>query len=133
MANWMKILRIDHIVLTVKDIPITVAFYERVLGLQHVIFDGHYHALHFGSQKINLHPAANEYPPHADKPLPGSGDLCFIASGRIEDVIKNLQLQGVDIEHGPVPQIGAAGKMMSVYFRDPDRNLIEVACYSNSF
>lgn len=125
----MTIVQIDHVVLTVKDIPRSVAFYQRVLGLQHVLFEGHYHALHFGSQKINLHPAGNEYQPHARKPIPGSGDLCFIASGPIEDVTEYLRLQGIDIEQGPVPQVGALGEMMSVYFRDPDENLIEVACY----
>jgi catechol 2,3-dioxygenase-like lactoylglutathione lyase family enzyme len=125
----MTILQIDHLVLTVKDIEVALAFYTRVMGLNHVIFDGHYHALHFGSQKINLHPAGNEYQPHARTPVPGSGDLCFIASGRIEDVITELRLRGVEIEYGPVPQTGATGRMRSVYFRDPDENLIEVACY----
>jgi catechol 2,3-dioxygenase-like lactoylglutathione lyase family enzyme len=80
----MKILHIDHLVLTVKDMAETVAFYERVLGLRHVVIDGQYHALHCGSQKLNLHAAGNEYPPHAARPLPGSADLCFVASGRIE-------------------------------------------------
>ena len=125
----MKILQIDHIVLTVKDIPRSVDFYERVLGLRHMIFEGQLHALHFGSQKINLHQAGNEFQPHARKPAPGSADLCFIASGSLEDVIDQLRLSGVDIEHGPVPQTGATGEMTSVYFRDPDENLIEVACY----
>jgi len=125
----MTILQIDHLVVTVKDIEVTVAFYTRVLRLNHVIFDGHYHALHFGSQKINLHPAGNEYQTHARTPVPGSEDLCFIASGRIEDVITELRLRGVEIEYGPVPQTGATGGMRSVYFRDPDENLVEVACY----
>jgi catechol 2,3-dioxygenase-like lactoylglutathione lyase family enzyme len=126
----MQSLRIDHVVLTVKDVPITVAFYERVVGLRHVVFDWQFHALQFGSQKINLHPAGNEYVPHACKPQPGSEDLCFVASGTIEDVTTNLRLQCVEIEHGPVQQTGAAGEMMSVYFRDPDGNLIEIACYA---
>lgn len=125
----MTILQIDHLVLTVKDIDVSVAFYKRVLGLNHVIFDGHCHALHFGVQKINLHPAGNEYQPHARAPVPGSADLCFIASGRIEDVISELRLRGVEIENGPTPQTGATGEMRSVYFRDPDENLVEVACY----
>jgi catechol 2,3-dioxygenase-like lactoylglutathione lyase family enzyme len=124
----MDILQLDHVVLTVRSIPMTVDFYEKVLGLRHMIFDGHYHALHLGSQKINLHPVGNENDPHAHTPVPGSGDLCFIASGRIEDVISELRLQGVEIEQGPVPQTCAAGEMMSVYFRDPDKNLVEVAC-----
>lgn len=125
----MTILQIDHLVLTVKDIQVSVAFYTRVLGLNHVIFDGHYHALHFGSQKINLHPAGHEYQPHARTPVPGSADLCFIASGRIQNVITELRLRGVEIESGPMPQTAATGKMRSVYFRDPDENLVEIACY----
>lgn len=125
----MKILQIDHLVLTVKDIEVTVAFYVRVLGLRHVVFDGHYHALHFGSQKINLHPAGNECQPHARIPVRGSGDLCFIASGRIDDVISELQPHGVKIERGPVRQTCAVGEMMSVCFRDPEGSLVEAACY----
>jgi catechol 2,3-dioxygenase-like lactoylglutathione lyase family enzyme len=125
----MKIVQFDHIVLTVQSIPLTVAFYEKVFGLQHVVFEGQHHALHFGSQKINLHSAGNEYQPHAQKPLPGSADFCFVAPGSIEDVVKHLRLQDVEIEQGPVAQTGAAGMMMSVYFRDPDGNLIEIACY----
>jgi catechol 2,3-dioxygenase-like lactoylglutathione lyase family enzyme len=114
----MEILKLDHVVLTVKSIPITVAFYEQVLGLRHVIFDGQYHALHFGSQKINMHLTGNEYQPHARTPVPGSGDLCLIASGTIEDVISDLRSKGVEIAWGPVRQTGGGGEMMSVYFRD---------------
>jgi catechol 2,3-dioxygenase-like lactoylglutathione lyase family enzyme len=128
-VDSMKVEQLDHIVLTVRNIPATLAFYERVLGLRHVIFDEQYHALHFGSQKINLHTSGNEYQPHAQKPLPGSGDFCFVVSGPVVSVVKNLRLEGVEIEHGPVPQTGAAGKMVSVYFRDPDGNLVELACY----
>lgn len=79
-------------------------------------------------RKLICTPAGNEYQPHAQKPVPGSGDLCFIASGQVEDVISRLRLQGVEREQGPVPQTGATGAMMSVYFRDPDENLIEIAC-----
>jgi catechol 2,3-dioxygenase-like lactoylglutathione lyase family enzyme len=125
----MNILQIDHVVLTVKDISATVSFYERVLGMQHVIFEERYHALHFGSQKINLHPAGNEYTPHAARPLPGSGDICFVSSGQIEEITAKLRREGIVVEYGPVAQTGARGEMVSVYFRDPDMNLIEVACY----
>jgi catechol 2,3-dioxygenase-like lactoylglutathione lyase family enzyme len=125
----MNIGQIDHVVLTVKNIDRTVEFYIRILGFNHATFDGHRHALHFGSQKINLHSAGNEYQPHASNPLPGSGDFCFIAAGQIEDVISELRQHGIQIEEGPVRQTGATGEMMSVYFRDPDENLIEVACY----
>ncbi|GAP38025.1 VOC family protein [Piscinibacter sakaiensis] len=125
----MQILALDHLVLTVRDIARTVDFYQHVLGLRHERFEGRYDALHFGQQKINLHPFRAEYHPHADIPAPGTGDLCLIADGRIEDVVQTLQARGVALELGPVERTGARGPMRSVYFRDPDRNLVEVACY----
>jgi catechol 2,3-dioxygenase-like lactoylglutathione lyase family enzyme len=127
----VKIERLDHVVLTVSDMSSTINFYERVLGMRHVIFDDHYNALHFGDQKINLHPYRAEYKPHAYLPAPGTADVCFIGVGSIEDVVAHLKREGVSIEVGPVDQTGAMGSMRSVYFRDPDRNLIEVACYTS--
>lgn len=126
----MKISNIDHLVLTVRDMLKTIEFYERVLGMRHVIFEEKFNALHFGSQKINLHPFRDEYQPHADIPAPGTGDMCLVCEGKIEDVVRELGAHGVSIELGPVAQTGAAGLMTSVYFRDPDKNLIEVASYS---
>lgn len=125
----MQIKAIDHVVLTVRDMQATIDFYQRVLGMKHVVFEGEYNALHFGQQKINLHPFRAEYQPHADIPAPGTGDLCLICDGAIGAVADELRRHGVEIEVGPVPQTGATGQMESVYFRDPDRNLIEVACY----
>ncbi|MGX5843615.1 VOC family protein [Mesorhizobium sp. ArgA1] len=127
----MRIEGLDHVVLTVRDMARTIDFYQRVLGMCHVVFDGSYNALHFGDQKINLHPYCAEYTPHADIPGPGTGDLCFIAAGGIDDIEHELRALGIPIEVGPVGQTGARGAMQSVYFRDPDRNLIEVACYSS--
>jgi catechol 2,3-dioxygenase-like lactoylglutathione lyase family enzyme len=125
----MKIRGIDHVVLTVRDIAATVEFYQRVLGMRHEVFEGQFNALHFGDQKINLHPYRAEYTPHAHTPAPGTGDLCLISEGEIENVIETLRSQRIAIEVGPVDQTGARGRMRSVYLRDPDRNLIEVACY----
>ena len=125
----MKIKGLDHVVLTVRDMAQTIDFYRRVLGMRHVVFDGSYNALHFGNQKINLHPYRGEYTPHADIPAPGTGDLCLIAEGGIDDIVQELGTLEIPIEVGPVDQTGACGAMRSVYFRDPDRNLIEVACY----
>jgi catechol 2,3-dioxygenase-like lactoylglutathione lyase family enzyme len=121
---------IDHVVLTVRDMQATIKFYCEVLGMAHVVFDAHYNALHFGNQKINLHPFRAEYLPHADLPLPGTGDFCFVAAGNIESVVAHLKDCGQVIEVGPVPQTGARGSMTSIYLRDPDRNLIEIACYN---
>lgn len=125
----MRIASIDHLVLTVRDMARTVEFYQRVLGMEHVLFEGHFNALHFGSQKINLHPFRAEYLPHADIPAPGTGDLCLICEGAMAQVVQELTTHGVEIEVGPVEQTGARGPMTSVYIRDPDRNLVEIACY----
>jgi len=120
--------RIDHFVLTVKDIEASCRFYERALGLRRVEFDGRV-ALHFGKQKINLHRAGHEFEPKAKQPAPGSGDFCLIAATPLDDVIAHLKSNGVAIELGPVPKTGALGPMRSVYFRDPDDNLVEVSNY----
>lgn len=125
----MKIDRLDHLVLTVHDIDATLAFYVDVLGMDAVTFGAGRRALGFGQQKINLHPAAAPLEPHAVRPLPGSADLCLITGTPIADVMVHLQGRGVAIEQGPVSRTGATGPIMSVYFRDPDGNLIEVANY----
>lgn len=121
--------RLDHMVLTVRDIEATVAFYSSVLGMRPVTFGKGMRALAFGQQKFNLHPADSPYKPHADKPLPGTADICLVTLSPIEDVIAALQKAGVPVEVGPVPRIGAIGRMNSVYFRDPDNNLVEVSRY----
>jgi len=125
----LKVASIDHLVLTVRDMSKTIEFYQRVLGMRHVVFEGKFNALQFGTQKINLHPFRAEYLPHADIPAPGTGDMCLVCDAEIEDVVRDLAALGVEIELGPVEQTGARGPMSSVYIRDPDKNLIEVACY----
>jgi catechol 2,3-dioxygenase-like lactoylglutathione lyase family enzyme len=125
----MKIDRLDHLVLTVADVAETCAFYERVLGMETVTFGAGRKALAFGQQKINLHQAGKEFEPKAANPTPGSGDLCFIASTPLEAVIEHLKGEGIAIVEGPVPRTGATGPMQSVYFRDPDGNLVEVSNY----
>jgi catechol 2,3-dioxygenase-like lactoylglutathione lyase family enzyme len=119
--------RLDHLVLTVADVDATVAFYERVLGMRAITFGQGRRALEFGRQKINLHPAGHEFEPKAERPTPGSGDLCFISAVALDEVIAHLEACGVAIEEGPVPRTGAVGPMDSVYFRDPDGNLLEVS------
>src|ERR1700757_5483402 len=120
--------RLDHLVLTVASIDATVAFYTSALGMELITF-GERKALAFGQQKINLHQAGKEFEPKAVKPTPGSGDLCFIASTPLAEVIEHLKREGIDIVQGPVPRTGATGPMQSAYFRDPDGNLIEVSNY----
>jgi catechol 2,3-dioxygenase-like lactoylglutathione lyase family enzyme len=121
--------RLDHLVLTVRDLDATCAFYQRVLGMEVVTFAGGRKALNFGRQKINLHQAGHEFEPKADRPTPGSADLCFIAAVPLSHIITHLRACEVAILEGPVPRTGALGDMVSVYFRDPDLNLIEIASY----
>lgn len=125
----MEIQSIDHIVLTVSDLEATVEFYERVLGMRPVTFGENRRALCFGKQRLNLHPAQSPFKPHAANPTPGSADLCFVSLTPMSQVMAHLEKNGIIIEEGPVCRTGALGPMTSVYFRDPDSNLIEVACY----
>jgi len=125
----MRIERLDHLVLTVRDIAATCDFYSTVLGMEVVTFGAGRKALAFGQQKFNLHEAGREFEPKADRPTPGSADLCLIADGSLADVIDHLRARGVPILEGPVKRTGALGPITSVYFRDPDQNLIEVSTY----
>ena len=125
----MRIDRLDHLVLTVADIDATVVFYTRVLGMEAVTFGAGRTALAFGRSKINLHRAGHEFEPKALRPTPGSADLCLIAAGPLEQVIEDLAAHGILVEEGPVERTGATGPILSVYFRDPDQNLIEVSTY----
>ncbi|MCC2520545.1 VOC family protein [Vibrio coralliilyticus] len=117
---------IDHIVLTVSDIKASVEFYRRVLKMEEVTFAGGRKALRFGNQKINLQLLGQEPRNHAQV---GSGDLCLITHWSLEDVITHLQQQNIRIVEGPVEKSGATGAIRSVYFIDPDSNLIEVSVY----
>lgn len=123
----MRIDRLDHLVLTVADIGATCDFYARVLGMGVVTFGSGRKALSFGVQKINLHQPGKEFEPKAQTPTAGSADLCFIATTPIDEVIAHLQRCDVPILEGPVQRTGATGPLVSVYFRDPDGNLIEVS------
>jgi catechol 2,3-dioxygenase-like lactoylglutathione lyase family enzyme len=113
-------------VLTVQDVERTVDFYARVLGMEPVTFGEDRRALAFGEQKLNLHEAGHEFEPKAQRPTPGSADLCFLTDATTSDVVGRLEAEGVAIEAGPVERTGARGTILSVYFRDPDGNLIEV-------
>ena len=125
----VRIDRLDHLVLTVADIDATVDFYTRVLGMEAVTFGAGRTALAFGRSKINLHRAGHEFEPKAHHPTPGSADLCLIAASPLDQVIEDLAAHGVPVEEGPVERTGATGPIRSVYFRDPDQNLIEVSTY----
>ncbi len=117
---------LDHLVLTVKDIEKSIAFYTRVLKMEEVNFKGR-KALKFGHSKINLHQSGHEFEPKAMHPTAGSGDFCFITLKPIKEVLEHLRACGVACLEGPVKRTGARGELLSIYFRDPDGNLIEVA------
>lgn len=128
--------RLDHIVLTVADIEATLAFYERALALEREVFRGpdgqRRYALKFGAQKINLQDRDTSTPTKAARPTQGSGDFCLIASVPLADVLARLHAHSIAVETGPVPRRGAVGELRSIYFRDPDGNLVEVAEYATS-
>ncbi|MBT6395594.1 MAG: VOC family protein [Nitrospinaceae bacterium] len=125
----MKITIIDHFVLTVRSIPDTCAFYERVLGMKAAKFGGRRWALLFGHQKINLHQVGKEFEPNAKSPVAGAGDFCLISGEPLSEVVRQLNEAGIPIEMGPVSKSGAKGPIMSVYIRDPDENLVEISEY----
>jgi catechol 2,3-dioxygenase-like lactoylglutathione lyase family enzyme len=125
----MQVKRLDHVVLTVRDIDTAARFYTRVLGMKAVTFGGGRTALVFGQQKLNLHLHGAEFEPKAARPTPGSADLCFITDASPEEMLAHLEACGVVALEGPVQRTGALGPMTSIYFRDPDENLIEVSNY----
>jgi len=125
----MNINRLDHLVLTVNDIEITVKFYVSVLGMEKEEFGAGRFALKFGNQKINLHQVGKEFEPKADKPTAGSADLCFITEVPLDEAMEHVRSKGVEIIEGSVARTGAIGPINSFYFRDPDKNLIEVSNY----
>jgi len=123
----MNVKSLDHLVLTVRDLRAAIDFYVRALGMQEVTFGGGRKALAFGSQKINLHLAGHEFEPKAQQPTPGSADLCFLTDTPVERYAAHLATLGIPVVEGPVARTGAVGPLLSIYVRDPDMNLIEIA------
>jgi catechol 2,3-dioxygenase-like lactoylglutathione lyase family enzyme len=126
----MRIDRIDHIVLTVRDIAATIDFYTRVLGMEAAAFGEGRYALQFGTQKINLHQVGQEVEPTAAHPTPGGVDLCLITESSLALFQAHLAAENIEIVEGPVQRTGATGPLTSIYVRDPDGNLIEIATYA---
>jgi catechol 2,3-dioxygenase-like lactoylglutathione lyase family enzyme len=118
---------LDHLVLTVRDLDATVRFYAEGLGMELREFGEGRKALHFGSQKINLHVAGHEFEPKAAHPTPGSADLCFLTARPLAEISEHLAALGYPVIEGPVPRTGATGPIRSIYTRDPDGNLVEIA------
>lgn len=125
----MRIERVDHFVLTVKDIDKTVSFYTDVLGMKVTTFGQNRKALSFGNQKINLHEVGKEFEPKAKLPTSGSADFCLITLAPMSEVIRHMDALKVTIEQGPVKRTGALGEIESIYLRDPDGNLVEISNY----
>ncbi|MCH7330020.1 VOC family protein [Acinetobacter modestus] len=125
----MKISHLDHLVLTVANIETTCQFYQSALNFEVITFGENRKALIFGSQKINLHHVGKEFEPKALHPTAGSADLCFIAETPLKDVIAHLHALNIEIVEGPIERTGATGKILSIYLRDPDQNLIEISNY----
>ena len=126
--------RLDHLVITCRDVEISASWYQRVLGMERDEFGPHRRtSLRFGGQKINLRPISatqEEWFTGAAGGVPGTDDLCFVVTMKSDQVAEYLRACGVTVEVGPVAKAGALGPIMSVYCRDPDGNLIEIASYS---
>ena len=126
-----QVTALDHLVLTVVDLPRTIDFYENVLGMranEFVTASGERRwALSFGDQKINLHAHGREFEPKSAHPTPGSADLCFLSDTPLEKWLEKLNANQISIEEGPIKRTGATGPIQSIYLRDPDLNLIEIS------
>jgi len=120
---------IDHFVLTVASLDRTLDFYERVLDMKRSVIVGRPASLLFGTQKINVHQRDKTFEPKATLPTPGSADFCLVSTWPIAAILERLAAEGIQPELGPVMRNGARGPMTSIYFRDPDGNLVEVSYY----
>jgi len=118
---------LDHFVLTCADVEATVDFYVRALGMVAETFGAGRRALRFGDQKINLHQKGKEFEPKARIATAGSGDFCLLSEVPVTEIAAHLAAEGIEVFEGPVPRTGATGRLSSIYFRDPDGNLVEVA------
>jgi catechol 2,3-dioxygenase-like lactoylglutathione lyase family enzyme len=130
MEADMKVVGLDHLVLTVASIPATVAFYERVLGMTAETFGAGRTALRFGPHKINLHQADNTFEPKAEHPTMGSADLCLLVDD-LDGIEAHLARNGIAVLVERSTRTGARGPITSVYIRDPDQNLIELSVYQD--
>jgi catechol 2,3-dioxygenase-like lactoylglutathione lyase family enzyme len=122
----MNILGFDHIVLCVRDVEVSLDFYERILGMTQRAERRGKWSLHFGSNKISLQDAA-EIPAMARNISPGSGNFCLLTDTPIAKVVEHLRLNDIEIVEGPAEKAGATGQILSVYCRDPDQNLVEIS------
>ena len=125
----MRVVSLDHLVITVHDMSRTIKFYVDILGMREVTFGDDRKALTYGQQKINLHQFGEEFEPKASRPLPGTADLCFLIDVDLSECIEHLISNDIEILQGPIERTGALGPINSIYIRDPDANLIELSTY----
>jgi catechol 2,3-dioxygenase-like lactoylglutathione lyase family enzyme len=122
---------LDHLVITITDAEATKRFYATGLGMTWTTFETAEgqtrEALAFGSQKINIHHKGREFEPKATHPTPGSADLCLLTDTPVAEIATHMATFGFPVLEGPTPKTGATGPLSSIYFRDPDGNLIEVS------
>lgn len=123
----MRVERLDHLRLTVRDLDVSCAFYTQVLGMCEQHSDSGNRSLTFGNQTINLCLSNQKSTSGSLQPAPGSADLCFVTNEPLARVACHLRENGISVEDGPVEQTGARGPILSIYFRDPDENLIELS------
>lgn len=124
----MNIDRLDHLVLTTRHLAECLHFYVDILGMRLLEQNGRY-ALFFGNQKINIHTKKGEFLPAASNVTYGSLDFCLVTEDDLETVKEELIRKGINPEEGIVKRTGAMGPIDSIYLRDPDGNLVEVAAY----
>lgn len=124
-----SIARVDHFVMPCSDVDAIAEFYVNALGVEKIVFDGGRLAIRLGGQKINLQPAGAYDGLHAPRHLPGTQDFCLVSDTPVAEVKRDLEEKGIEIIAGPVPRTGAAGQLSSIYFRDPDGNLVEISNY----
>ena len=127
----MELTGIDHFVITAADVDATCAFYEG-LGGEIVTFGDDRKAIRFGDQKINVHPVDNDIALVAEEPTVGGDDFCLLTETPIEEIRRQLRARDIEVLAGPVERTGAVGPITSVYFRDPDDNLVEIARYNDA-
>lgn len=125
----IKVDRLDHLVLTVQNVEKTCQFYAKALGIKSVTFGSGSKALCLGAQRIKLQQRGQESEPKAGTATPGSGDFCFITQTDLEQVVQHLVSCNIEVIDGPIRRSGTNGPMTSIYFRDPDLNLVQVSAY----
>lgn len=125
----VNIVRVDHFVMPCSDVDAIADFYVDALGVEKIVFDGGRVAIQLGGQKINLQPAGGYSGLHAPQHLPGTQDFCLVSDTPVDEVRLTLEAKGIAVIEGPVPRTGAVGQLRSIYFRDPDGNLVEISNY----